>query len=229
MAGDPKAPHGRDDQGVPLAPYGLNLDGTPRKSNRGRSRPAGPGKPAAKPSMTSTASNLTDVQRKGMLHELAMTMLVSPLATLSRVPLVKRYLGEKQADGLAGDAFILAQVAPGVIDGVILLSKTKPGMLAWMDKMEENAPYVVLASAVLQGVKAIAANHLNPSPHLADAGRNLAMMHMEAMAAAVNEQASQMRARAQASAYPEPEPADASWGPPEGFDAEATQQFARAA
>jgi len=227
MASDPKAPHGRDDQGIPLAPYGLNLDGTPRKSKRGRTvggRPPGPGKPAAKPSMSSTASSLSDVQRKGMLQELAMTMLVSPLATLSRVPLVKKYLGEKQANGLAGDAFILAQVAPGIVDGVILLSKTKPGMLAWMDKMEENAPYVVLASAVLQGVKAIAANHLNPSPQLADAGRNLAMMHMEAMAAAVNEQAAQMRA--QAAAYTDVYEQAAE---PAEYEDEPTSQFARAA
>jgi hypothetical protein len=30
------APHGRDDDGVPKAPFGYNQDGNPRKSNRGR-------------------------------------------------------------------------------------------------------------------------------------------------------------------------------------------------
>lgn len=56
---DPEAPHGRDHQGVPLQPYGLNKDGSVRKSAAGRpgkddkprtTAPApgpGPGKPAA--------------------------------------------------------------------------------------------------------------------------------------------------------------------------------------
>jgi hypothetical protein len=35
---DPDAPHGRDDQGQPLAPYGSKADGTPRI------KPAGPGR-----------------------------------------------------------------------------------------------------------------------------------------------------------------------------------------
>jgi hypothetical protein len=228
---DPKAPHGRGADGVPLAPYGHNLDGTPRKSNRGRTASSKP-KVGAAPKLTRT-SNLTDMQRKGMLGELAMTYVVAPLATLSRVPFLKSRIGEKQTDAFAGDAFIVGQYAEPIIDGVIMMSKTRPGLLSWMDKLEENAPMLVLASAVLQAAKALAENHIRPNPAFANAGRNMAMMHMQQMADEINKQAEQMRAQTEATAArfagPDFEPDQPQPGVVNGFVVDdPTVQFAAA-
>lgn len=193
---DSSAPHGRDSNGVPLAPYGLNLDGSPRKSNRGaragvKKNGTGPAAKKNTAAPTVSGSNLSDTDRKGMLCELADMMIVSPLASASQVPILASRLG-KHADALAGDAFILSQYFPGIADGLILLSKTKPHTLAWLDKLEENAPMVVLTNAILRAGKAIAENHFNPNPRVAQAGRSLAALRMAQMAEAVNAQAAAM-------------------------------------
>lgn len=184
------APHGYDDEGVARAPYGLNTDGTPRKSNRGRRTGTSTNTPkmsSAGGAATVTGSK-TDRERKGMLVQLADAFLVTPLANLSRAPGLSRKMG-KHADALAGDAFIIAHFMPGLADGAILLSKSKPGFLSWMDKAEENAPYLLLAQVGMQMVKALAENHVSPRADLADAGRNLATMRMAQMAAEVNAEA----------------------------------------
>ena len=200
---DASAPHGRDDAGTPLAPYGLNLDGTPRKSNRG-ARPGqrGNGNSAGKRRATTASlstSNLTDVERKGMLCELGDMLLVNPLATASQVPVVQAKIG-RHADALAGDAFILSQYLPSIADGLLMMAKAKPGVLSWLDKIEENAPYVLITQALIGVGKAIADNHLRPNPELAKAGRSLAALKMAAMADAVNQQAENITARAAAQA-----------------------------
>ncbi len=200
---DPSAPHGRDANGTPLTPYGLNVDGSPRKSNRGaragqRKNGSPAGRKTASPQVA--VSNLTDMERKQMLCELADMLLVSPLASLSQVPVLVNRMGRRQADALAGDAFILAQYLPGIADGLILLSKTKPATLAWLDKAEQNAPYLVLANAGFAAAKALVENHINPNPSVAQAGRSLAAMRIAQMAAAVNAQAAAIAEEARAAA-----------------------------
>lgn len=197
---DPAAPHGRDASGTPLAPYGLNLDGSPRKSNRGARAGVKKNGGTAKKTAATTPTmvgNLSDEDRKGMLCELADTLLVAPLASASQVPFIAARIGAKQTDALAGDAFILSQFAPNLADGLILLSKTKPATLAWLDRAEANAPFVVLASSFIQMGKAFLENHLNPNPRVAQAGRALAAMRIAQMAAAVNAQAAAMQAAAE--------------------------------
>lgn len=191
---DSGAPHGRDSNGIPLAPFGLNVDGSPRKSNRGARAGQRKGTGPVTSRKASTApqgvmSNLSDADRKGMLCELADMMIVTPLASASQVPFLSNRIGKRQTDALAGDAFILAQYFPGIADGLILLSKTKPATLAWLDKAEQNAPYLVLANAILNAGKALAENHFNPNPRVAMAGRSLAAMKVAQMAEAVNAQA----------------------------------------
>ncbi|HEY1699183.1 MAG TPA: hypothetical protein VGG75_05630 [Trebonia sp.] len=56
---DPKAPHGRDGDGQPLAPFGLKTDGTPRL------RPAGPGRPKGDDKPRVAAVTQTDSTGKG--------------------------------------------------------------------------------------------------------------------------------------------------------------------
>jgi hypothetical protein len=185
------APHGRDDAGKPLAPYGLKTDGTPRISNRG----AKPGaRSTTRTGPAASVKSLTDVVRKGMLTELADMFLVSPLASLSQVPALTEKLGPKHTDALAGDALIVSHFAPALADVAILYSKTKPGALAWLDKTQENAPLLMLASVGVQMVKALVDNHMNPNPNMAEAGRSLAALKMAKIADAVQAEAAQYAA-----------------------------------
>lgn len=196
---DRAAPHGRDETGKPLAPLGYKVDGTPRVSNRGaRAGQRGQSNASSKKSTAPTASlsSLTDIQRKAMLCDLADGILIAPIAGLSQVPWIAQRIGRTQTDALAGDAFILAQYMPHIADGAILLSKTKPATLAWLDKLEQNAPYILLTQALLGLGKAVAENHMRPNPQLATAGRNLAAVKLAQMAEAVNAEADRISAEA---------------------------------
>lgn len=186
------APHGRDEQGVPLTPFGKNLDGTPRKSNRG-ARPGqkrGGGRTKTRPGAKSNSP--TDIQRKAMLCQLGEMAITGPLVALSAAPPVVSKFGQEQADAFAGDAVIITQFLPHVADGLIVLSQSKPGTLAWLDQVEEKAPFLLLASVGVQLVKALANNHMNPNPQLAAAGKLQAQMNQQAMIRAIEEEAAAM-------------------------------------
>jgi hypothetical protein len=193
------APHGRDDAGVPLAPYGYLKDGiTPRKSNRGarpgerRGGKAGT-RPRSRPRGARVAtSSKNDKERREALVALTDMLIVTPLAGLSASPQLAARVGPRQAMALAGDAVIVSTYAPHVADGLIVLSQTKPGALAWLDTVEEKAPYLMLVNVGLQMTKAFVENHLNPNPALADAGRLTLKMRAEEMAQAVRREAEAM-------------------------------------
>lgn len=194
---NPEAPFGRDEHGQPLTPYGTKVNGQPRTSNRGaqpgqRGNANRSARTQKAPGMKASVSSLTDIQRKSLLIDLAANLLVTPLASASKAPFVKKYIGPAQTDALAGDAFILNAFSPHIADAMILLSKTKPKTLAWMDKVEDNAPYVMIAQVGIQLAKAIADNHFKPNPKVADAGRNLAAMRIAEMADEINRQAAAM-------------------------------------
>lgn len=186
------APHGRDDDGAPKTPYGVNLDGTPRKSNRGARPGQRRGGARSKARAGVKSSSPTDAQRKLMLCQLGDTVLTAPLVALSAAPPVVHKIGQVQADALAGDAVILTQFMPHVADGLIVLSQSKPGALAWLDQVEEKAPYLLLASVGVQLAKALVNNHMNPNPQLAAAGRLQAQMNQQAMIRAIEEEAAAM-------------------------------------
>lgn len=189
-----EAPHGRGEDGKPLAPYGYLKDGvTPRKSNRG-ARPGqrgnGNGARARRPGVK--ASSPSDAQRKDQLCALGEMAIISPLAAASFSPVVAKKFGQKQADALAGDAVILTQFLPHIADGLIVLAQSKPGALAWLDQVEDKAPYLLLANVGVQVAKALVSNHLDPNPRLAKAGRLQAAMRAEQLAAAIEQQAAEM-------------------------------------
>lgn len=167
------APHGFEEDGVtPKAPYGLNVDGTPRKSNRG-ARPGQRGNSGPRMKTTTGArATKSNAERKQMLLGLADMCLVMPLAAASMAPPVVARVGQKQADALAADAFIVNQHMNAVADGLIVLSASKPGLLAWMDKAEEKAPWMMLGLAVIQLSQALAQNHASPNLEMAAAARN---------------------------------------------------------
>lgn len=186
------APHGRDENGEPKTPYGKNLDGTPRKSNRG-ARPGqrrGGARSKARPGVK--AGNATDAQRKAMLCQLGEMSITGPLVALSAAPPIVSRFGQEQADAFAGDAVIITQFMPHLADGLIVLSQSKPGALAWLDQVEEKAPFLLLASVGVQLVKALANNHMNPNPQLAAAGKLQAQMNQQAMIRAIEEEAAAM-------------------------------------
>lgn len=198
-----RAPHGYEEDGVtPKAPFGFNIDGTPRKSNRG-ARPGQRGngnraRPAAK------TRSITDRQRKEMLLGLADMLVVTPLAAASANPLLAKRFGQAQTDALAGDAVIVSHFMPSTADALIVLSQSKPGVLSWLDGVEDKAPYLMLAQVGVQVVRAITENHLRPNPDLAAAGRTLVNMKAAQMAQAINEEAAAMGIPTEAPRVPEP-------------------------
>jgi hypothetical protein len=196
---DPEAPHGRADDGTPLAPYGLKTDGTPRLSNRGRSAKKAPAGPSATKGRSASAQKARD-QRDGLV-QLADAVLSPAMAAASSQAFAGK-VGKKRADGLAGGLVILDGFVPSYADWLVTMGQTKPGMLAWMDRLEDNAPYLQGAIITAQLVKALAGNFLNPDPRLAEAARLKAQIRNQQMAAAIEEEAARMGI----SLVPEPEP-----------------------
>lgn len=184
------APHGRDEQGVPRAPYGYKEDGNPRKSNRGRR--AGVAAPPKKGERNVKAGarpkSRTRDQTKGQLLELV-GMVTTPLATAGHSPVVRKKVGERHAAAMAGDAVIIEALAPEFVDGFMLMADRKPGLLAWMDKAEDAAPALMMAKAGLTIVKAIVQNHMNPDPQLAAAAGTMVKVKAARYAAAIEQEA----------------------------------------
>lgn len=184
------APHGRDEQGVPLAPFGYKEDGNPRKSNRGRK--AGVAAPPKKSSPNVKAGSRprarTRQETKGQLLELV-GMVTTPLATAGHSPAVRKKIGDRHADAMAGDAVIIEALAPDLLEGVMMFADRKPGLLAWMDKAEDAAPAIVTARAALTIVKAIVQNHQNPDPQLAAAAGTMVKVKAARYAAAIEQEA----------------------------------------
>lgn len=204
---DKKAPHGYDPDGIPLAPYGLNMDGSPRKSNRG-ARPGGRGGVKAPAKTTAAAVRVdseTDARRKALMIELANMFIVTPLAGLSSNPWVAKRMGPTQSDAFAGDAVIFSHFMPPTADALIIISQTKPQTLAWLDAIEEHAPYFMLAKVGIEISKSLVENHRKPRPDLAAAGRTLVKMNLARMAQDIEEQARAAGVEPEPARVPEPD------------------------
>lgn len=197
---DPKAPHGYDSDGVtPLAPYGFKTDGTPKVSNRGRTAKKPPPGPAAARGNSAAAKKVAS-QREGLM-QLADAIMSPAMAATSSEAFAQK-VGRQRADGIAGSLIIVDGFLPAYADWVVGLAQTKPGMLAWMDRLDEGAPYLQGAIITAQLLKALAGNLANPDPRLAEAARLKGAMRNAQMAAAIEEEAR----RQGISLVPEPEP-----------------------
>lgn len=189
------APHGRDEAGRPLAPYGHKADGNPkikagRPANSERpARAAAPKKPRTSTAKKNSGRSLR--QTHEALVGLA-DMVTMPLVGAAHSPIVAKRLGERQAAALAGDAVIVQSFAPHLADALITLSETKPGVLAFLDTMEEKAPYFMLAQVGVQMTKALISNHMEPDPRLAAAGTTMAQMRTAQLADEIERQAAAM-------------------------------------
>lgn len=167
------APHGYEADGVtPKAPYGYRKDGVPRKSNRG----ARPGTFGGGSTAPSSKASKTDAKRAEALVMFAEIFICTPLAAASKNRFVKKYIGDKHADALAGDALIISMHAELTARGMVEYAADHPGFLSWMDTVEERASSLTLLYALGQMGKAMAMNHLSPDPRVAEAGRNMARM-----------------------------------------------------
>lgn len=187
------APHGRDENGDPIIKFGVNLDGTPRKSNRGARPGQKQGSTSKARTKTSpTTTSATDKQRKTALLSLAEMFVLIPLAGASVAPPVIKAIGPVHADALAGNALILKHYSEPLADSLIVLSQAKPGMLAWLDTLEEKAPYLMLLKVGAEITKALVSNHMNPNPQLNEAGRQMATMSVMKMAAEIQQEADEM-------------------------------------
>jgi hypothetical protein len=166
------APHGYEADGVtPKAPYGYRKDGVPRKSNRGARPGSFGGGASAGPKVSKT-----DAKRVESLVMFAEIFVCTPLAAASKNRFVKRYIGDKHADALAGDALILSMHAEITARGMVEYATDHPGFLSWMDGVEEKASSLTLLYALGQIAKAVTMNHVNPDPAVAEAGRNMVRM-----------------------------------------------------
>lgn len=191
---DPEAPHGRDDEGVPLAPYGYLKNGNPRKSRRGaqagQKGNGGPQKDPVQPSKTTL--NATDRKRREALLGLLEGYVTLPLIGLGMSPWAEKRLGSQQCMALAGDGLILATYAEPLADALIVAGQDKPGLLRWLDTLEEKAPWLMLANVGVQMIKALVGNHVNPNPAMAQAAVSMAQIKAMQYAAAVQKQAEDM-------------------------------------
>lgn len=189
------APHGRDDQGVPKAPYGYTQEGNPRKSNRGRRAGGGVASPQRKTERNVKAGarprSRSRAQTKNQLMELVGEITAAVAKGVDTAP-VRAKIGDKHAGAIMGHAVILQAVAPDVLDGVILAAEKKPGLLAWMDKAEEAAPMVLIAKGLATLTAAIVQNHINPSPELESAARAMVKVRTARYVAAIEEEAAEL-------------------------------------
>ena len=191
---DEKAPHGYEEDGVtPRAPYGHRADGVPRKSNRG-ARPGqrGNGNRAASRRPSTAKKSPSDAHRMQQLCALGDMVLISPLTAASMTPGLAKKIGKGQCDALAGDAVILTEYMPKIAEGLIVLSQSKPGMLTWLDQVEDKAPYLLLLNVGVQVGKALVSNHMNPNPRLANAGRLQGAMRAMQLAEMIENAAEEM-------------------------------------
>lgn len=189
---DETAPHGYEDDGVtPKAPYGLKVDGTPRKSRRGATAGSRGNTAATSKKVSTPRRSATDVQRKSMFIDLTANLVEMPLIAASRATPLIRKIGETQANALAGDAYIIHQLAGPLFDGLNVYSQSNPKALSWLDTVEEKAPVLQLAMVGIQLIKAIAANHISPNAEMADAGRQTAQNAADEMMAEVERRAAE--------------------------------------
>lgn len=185
---DPVAPHGRDADGVPLHPYGFRRDGVPKLSNRGRKVAAPPKKAAANTKAGPGAA--TRRQQKQALMEIA-DMLLTPAAGIATAPPLRKKLGEKRADAVAGSVVIVGSFAEDIADFTVHMAESRPGLLSWMDRMDDKLPLVMGAKILVGMGKALAQNWVQPDPQLAAAARKVAPLRAAQFAASISDQYAQ--------------------------------------
>ena len=150
---DPDAPHGRDDQGEPLAPYGLTKDGKVRRSAAGR-RPAADDKPRTAPAAAAPAASdgkpaAAPKDYSGTLAETADGVWLCLTAAGQfgpRLPLLGKHLpGPK----LAASAFVVHESRPRLVAAMALAAEHNTKARLWCERLDTGNATWLLAFAAL--------------------------------------------------------------------------------
>lgn len=171
---DLEAPHGRDDQGVPLEPFGRNKDGTIRKSAAGRKRNDEPrvGKiiPPGEPAGDDTKPKLEQRDYTGPLAETSEAIWVgltfASMAPLGKIPIISALPAGKDKktgqprklgsilDGMetkiAAQAAIFDHNRGALVGALNIAANNSPRARRWADKLETgDATWVLMCGAML--------------------------------------------------------------------------------
>lgn len=140
---DHDAPHGRDDQGEPLAPFGLTKDGKPKRTPGGRPRKDSPDAPRtgtvtpirpddAKASKGKPESRDWSEELSGLAD--AAWFGLSAIGKVSgSVPVLGKLLPEAKIEA---QAFILSECKPQLVGAVNLAAQHSAGAARFCGKLE---------------------------------------------------------------------------------------------
>lgn len=180
-AGGPAVPSGPPDPDAagPAAPYGLKLDGSPRKSNAGRRPgPAGPKKVAAPRPRASARPRAKEAA--GPDYRAALGMLIHlPVGIMSVA--ARGIRDERRRQALQLDAMTLTVHGPALAEALARTAEQNARVAAALDKIVKVGPYGEVIAAVAPIALQIAANH-----HLVEAGAVPGTMTAEQLLDAVS-------------------------------------------
>jgi hypothetical protein len=169
---EPDAPHGRDDQGVPLAPHGHNKDGSVRKSAAGRrskddqARTGTVIPPGEQPKGGRAMPEPADYT--GVLSELhdALWFGFTGLGMVGpRIPVVGRFLDGKK---LAAEAYVWRSNKPALVKAAQIGAGHNPAIAVRCAKLADGEmtwvvmagfclmPFLAQSAAVFSGDEALA-------------------------------------------------------------------------
>lgn len=180
---DPDAPHGRGDDGEPLAPYGLTRDGRPRKSPAGRkpkddqARTAAPAEVAAKAAAAAPALPGHDYTPALTEFADALWLVATGTAMVGpKLPLLGRLI---PGDKIAAQAFVIRNERLRLATGLniaaqhntrarALAEKIEAGNITWVLMCGYMAmPFFAMSVAVWQGDSGLTARELPSLAQLA--------------------------------------------------------------
>ena len=184
---DPAAPHGRDEHGAPLAPFGLTREGVPRRSAAGRkpkdpdsaarTGPAQPSAPGDTPDNSQGQLEPKDFSAPLMDAGESMWFGGSVIATVGpKIPLVGRFIpGQKLSATMAVFdserprlAAALNEAAQHDARARKLAEKLASGDVGWaLTCMFMVAPFTGAVAAIWQGEDALKQRELPPLAELA--------------------------------------------------------------
>lgn len=132
---DPDAPHGRDEQGVPLAPFGHHSrTGRPKKTAAG-AKPRGQSSAPTRRAARRPSRRASPSYKEGVLGYLSAAAFALSMAGRNN-PL------------LAADAAAVAIHAEDIATAVDELARERSEIAAALDKLLQAGPYAVLVTAV---------------------------------------------------------------------------------
>lgn len=155
---DPEAPFGHDDQGQPLAPYGLTQEGRPRRSSAGRP----PGAATRRPKAAARGSSAPPKRPRAPQRprpKAAGPDYARGVQEMLQGPMVALTLAGMKRPELLADAAALEIHVPPIAEALGQLAHEKPEVAAMLDRLMAAGPYTALLTALIPLTLQICANH----------------------------------------------------------------------